>query len=456
MKRIAFLSFDWDYKIVSEYYLGLQEYLRDRTDVQVFIFNAFGHYYASHMPKPSTFEIFSLYDPADYDGLIIQGNRSWPPELRQQLVDKTVELNKPVVSINYELPGAHSVGTNNYQEEYDLVYRVLHERGCQHPAFVNGLKTSNEANARAQGYRDACAKFGINDARFFQANWQMSAGVITAKKMLRKRNDLPDVVFCCNDDLAVGILQTFQDAGIRVPEDVLITGFDNRVIGQNTSPRITTIDRDYRAIAVTALRTIIQLLDGASMPQQVFSPARHVLAESCGYTAQPEAERLDALMATASSMERFYEVLSEFQAAVMEAESWFSLLENCELLARDLDCSNTFLTLSDGYVSSRTPEAVSTYAATSYLVARNGRDYAMSCSSEHVYAAFETRRILPESIDLDGTLYMASPLHHGGTCMGMLVTEGVPAAVSLGFTSFFLTALAISLETLRRGELLKE
>ena len=68
MKNIAFLSFDWDYKIVSEYYLGLQEFLGHRDDVRVTVFNAFGRYYASHVPVQSFLEIFSLYDPADYDG----------------------------------------------------------------------------------------------------------------------------------------------------------------------------------------------------------------------------------------------------------------------------------------------------------------------------------------------------------------------------------------------------
>lgn len=145
MKRIAFLSFDWDYKIVSEYYLGLQKHLAKRRGVQVVIFNAFGNYYASHLPKQSTFEIFSLYDPTDYDGLLIQGNRTWPPELRQKVVDKTVAAGKPVVSINYDLEGALTVGTNNYREEYELVLRVLRDHHCTKPAFVNGLKTSVEA-----------------------------------------------------------------------------------------------------------------------------------------------------------------------------------------------------------------------------------------------------------------------------------------------------------------------
>lgn len=138
---------------------------------------------------------------------------------------------------------------------FDLLFTARFLISYVQPPFVNGLKTSAEAQARAQGFRDACAHLGIKDVRFYQANWQMEAGVVTAKKILCQRFDLPDVIFCCNDDLAVGVSQTLQEAGIRVPEDVLITGFDNREIGQRATPRITTIDRDYRTIACTPAST---------------------------------------------------------------------------------------------------------------------------------------------------------------------------------------------------------
>ena len=105
MKRVAFLSFDWDFEIVSEYYLGLQDHLRDCDGVQVVIFSAFGQYYASHKPKESTFEIFTLVDIDAFDGFLVQGNRTWPPENRQAFVNEAISHGKPVVSINYDLEG---------------------------------------------------------------------------------------------------------------------------------------------------------------------------------------------------------------------------------------------------------------------------------------------------------------------------------------------------------------
>ncbi len=455
MKRIAFLSFDWDYRIVPEYYLGLQECVKSFPDVQIVVFNAFGRYYASHVPRQDSLEVFMLCDVDSYDGFIVQGNRTWPPELRQQFVDAAVQHNKPVVSINYELVGAHAVGTNNYQEEYELVCRVLQDCGCRRPVFVNGLKTSVEAQDRVQAFKDACAKFGVHDAKVYQANWQMSAGVVTAKKMLRRPNDLPDAIFCCNDDFAVGVQETLRDGGVRIPDDVVITGFDNRQICQFTSPHITTVDRDYQTIGATALKTLMQLMAGGDVPDKTFSPARLVLRESCGYVSQSAAKGSKALLSHATPIERLYDALGEFQSIVLTDDSLYGILENSEIFARKLDCSNVFLSLNDEYLTSVGTSASCVYGKTSHLVACKERVRSLPCNDDHMYTAYETKAILPPQVPFDAPIYTVSSLHRNDACMGLFVTEGVPTDMNCGLNTMFLTVLASAIDAALKTRLLR-
>lgn len=452
MKRVAFLSFDWDYKIVSEYYLGIQDVLQGLRDVRVVIYSAFDRYHVSHQPKQSSFEIFSLFDPADYDGVLVQGNRTWPPEIRQQLVDRITAQGKPVISLNYDLAGAYSVGTDNYREEYELVRRVLRDTGCKRPAFVNGLRTSGEAQDRARAFRDACEELGISDSRFYQANWQQEAGVITAKKMLRTPDNLPDVVFCCNDDLAIGVQETLQEAGIRVPEDILIAGFDNREPSQKATPRITTIDRDYRGIAGTALELLDRLMRGEQADTRTYSPARHILTPSCGYEASAEAglSQVDALP------ERFFEELANFHAFLLDTSSLYAILEECEAFAGYLDCPNAFLSLNESFLHGDAPDYASTYAPTSHLMAHAHRTTGLRCDAEHVYASFDTPKLLPDSVPMNHTLYLVTPLRQNDICVGTIVTEGVPTALLFGFNAYYLTVLASSIIAVRNGELLRK
>lgn len=452
MTKIAFLSFDWDYRIISEYYLGLQERLKGQGDVQVVIFNAFGRYYSSLRPKESSFKILSLCDLDSFDGFLIQGNRSWPPALRQQVVDEAVALGKPVVSINYDLAGAHTVGTNNYQEEFDLVSRVVSDHGCKKAAFVNGLKTSAEAQARMQGFIEACEKLGIQDARLYQANWQKEAGVATAKKLLRKPHDLPDVVFCCNDDLAVGLQETLQEAGVRVPEDVMVAGFDNRESELGATPHITTIDRDYQNIAVTALDTILSLLEGKEVPAGVSSHARHILAESCGYASPAAQDNLDG---SHEALNGFYEALRDFQLGVLDADSVYAVMECCELVLHMLGCNNVLVSLNDAYLHSATPMDANAYGLISHLMARSSTAVTLPCDREHIYASFATTELLPSEIAFDAPLYVVSPLRHNEACIGMLVTEGVSPVMRHGLLALFLGMLSAAIEIERKNELLR-
>ena len=274
--------------------------------------------------------------------------------------------------------------------------------------------------------------------------------------MLRRRGDLPDVIFCANDDLALGVQETLVGAGVAVPDDVMITGFDNRTPSQQAQPRITTIDRDYRTVAATALDTIIRLIDGATLPKQVFSPARHVMAPSCGYPAELASERLSELFEYDDIMKRFYDVLSNFQYAVLGEDSRYAILENCERFGRGLDCTAAFLTLSDRYLDLGLTGDASTYGTTSHLAARCGRSLGLACDEKHLYAQFASKALLPAAASMTGSIYTVLPLRHRQLSIGTVICEGVPKIMHYGFLSFFLTVLSESIESARKSALLKE
>lgn len=455
MKRIAFLSFDWDYEIISRYYLGMQEYMRDRTDLQLVIFSAFGHYYVSHEPEEGSFQIFTLFNASKFDGMIIQGNRTWPPELRQQIVNRVVAQGKPVVSINYELEGAYYVGTNNYEAMYGLVSKVIKDWQCKKPLFVNGLATSVEAQARAQAYRDACAALGVEDARFHQANWQIEEGVATAELLLQHKDDLPDVAFCCNDDLAVGLTETLQKHGVRIPDDIMVSGFDNREISLGTNPRITTIDRDYFTIGQTAIRVLEELLAGGNPSRHTASPVRYVLAESCRYSTTPDEMIASDIYTLDNSLKQFYEVLSQFQSSVLSAGSFETIFSDCERYAQFIKCPNIYLCVNDRYLRFDADQSAEVYGPIMHLMGFYGNAIAKSCDLKHIYSSYLTEHLLPPEVPMDKSVYTVLPLRHNAACIGMVVTEGVSPIMRHGFLTFFLSLLSGSIESVQKKEMLK-
>ena len=456
MRRVGFLSFDWDYEITALYYEGMEKLLSERGDVQLVVFNAFGEY-ESHEPERGAFEVFSLCDYNDYDGFLIQGNRAWPPEMRQLVVDEVRALGKPVVSISYELEGACFVGTNNYEAMYGLVERVIKDFGCQRPAFVNGLVTSVEAQDRAQGYRDACAQLGVSDVRFFQADWEVQSGARTALKMLERPDDLPDVIFCCNDSLAYGVQTTLQEHGVRIPEDVRITGFDNREIGLVLKPRLTTIDRDYRASGRTAMEALLRLMDGEDVPARVYSPVSYVLSASTGheYRSITEEYALQETYATNALLTHFYRMLRRFQPSILNSSSLKGILRVTESVLNEMGCANVFLVMNDDYLEHESAHTASVYGATCTLKVRSNATESEAEQVKKCRVRFPSKQILPDEVHMGPTVYVVYPLRHDTTCIGTLVTEGVSSLMKHGFLAILLKLIACSIENMRKTEALR-
>lgn len=454
-KRIAFLSFDWDYEVVAEYYMGIEQFIQDRPDVQLVIFNAFGHYHVNFVEDSEAATLFSLCDMDKYDGFIVQGNRVWGPEARQDFVDQAKAAGKPVVSINYALDGAHVVGTDNYKAMYDLVDQLLGERNIDVPAFVNGLETSAEAQNRARGYLDACAAHGISEPQFYQASWQIEDGEALARLLLADDKPLPQIIFCCNDDLASGMQEVFVEHGVRVPEEVMFTGFDNREISRCVVPRVTTVDRDHRSCGATAIDAIYRLLCGEDLSRDLYSPVRYYLRESTGHKRGQEPTDTGSLFSVNNSLKRFYEVLTSFQSSVYGARSLSSIFHVCEYFAFAARCPNIYMSISDRYLHFDTAQDLSRYAPISHLVACGDTGELPACDERHVYESYAAEEILPASVPMDAPLYVVYPLRQGRDHVGIVVTEGVSPTMGHGFLPFCLTMLSAGMINMRNVELLR-
>ncbi|MEO8221921.1 MAG: LacI family DNA-binding transcriptional regulator [Specibacter sp.] len=121
---------------------------------------------------------------------------------------------------------------------------------------------------RSRGYRDALAELGIpHDPRLeIGCDYWTPQGSAEALRAFLADNELPDAIFCFTDSLAIGALSVLADAGHRVPEDVLVAGFDDIQDGQFAVPALTTVSFDKKALAVNALRLLTERMGNPTRP----------------------------------------------------------------------------------------------------------------------------------------------------------------------------------------------
>ena len=108
----------------------------------------------------------------------------------------------------------------------------------------------------------------------------------TAARVLLSREAVPEAVACANDQMAIGVIRELQRSGIRVPEDVAVTGFDDIFPGRVVGPALTTVSQPFRELGARAAARLIQRIEGSEVaPRADVLPTGLVIRRSCGCPA---------------------------------------------------------------------------------------------------------------------------------------------------------------------------
>ena len=186
-----------------------------------------------------------------------------------------------------------------------LAAEALLAAGHRRLAFLGDLAADTTA-ARAQGAADACAsalvppplQFGIPGRRF--ANWEPSIrSRVAALLRLRPR---PTALVCSCDAVALHVLRALADAGVSVPRDMSVTGFDDDPIAEWSSPPLTTVRQDFSAMGRAALAALLAQLGMATgeAPSPPLHTAVPVTLVERGSVAAPRRCRRPAALAVFS------------------------------------------------------------------------------------------------------------------------------------------------------------
>ncbi len=193
------------------------------------------------------------------DGILFMGGN-----IQQAHVDKFSTSSVPVViaATHDEMDTLPSVNIDYKKAAFEAT-QMLISKGHEHPAFVYGQADIKKRNAlKYEGYVQAIEQSGTTKNEDFIVNtgYSYEAGIEGAEKLLALK-ERPTAIFAASDEMAVGVIHGIQDAGLSVPDDIEVFGFNNTRLSTMVRPTLTTIVQPTYDIGAVSMRLLTKFMN---------------------------------------------------------------------------------------------------------------------------------------------------------------------------------------------------
>lgn len=208
------------------------------------------------------------------DGAIVL-DTSVPPELLQ----KIARNGFPIIDLRkvYEKDSKIIVKRmDGFTPAYEIITCAINE-GSTKISYMHGSEESPDNIKRYNGYLKALSDNHLVPYSVLKGNFREEGGYQAVKSYYEAKNALPEVLFCANDEMAIGVINYFNEVGIKMPKEIKIIGFDNIQLGRYIQPNLTTIDVNRVEWSKNLALSIVDAIEGRMDEITKYSPKYKII-----------------------------------------------------------------------------------------------------------------------------------------------------------------------------------
>lgn len=218
---------------------------------------------------------FNNINRKHFDGIIILSQRFSDNKFIEDVVRKSI----PTVCLNRRIEFAPCVFSDDVLGA-QLCIEHLMERGCKRITLIEGVDGSVSSYNRRKGALIGAKNTNIIiDDDYKIGEYSHKGGYNAMLKMIKNKN-LPDGVFCYNDDMAIGAMRALYENKISVPNDIKIIGYDGSISAKYTYPSLTTVRRPIRKISTAGTTMLLDLIAGKKHTEKIEVKPELIIRES--------------------------------------------------------------------------------------------------------------------------------------------------------------------------------
>jgi LacI family transcriptional regulator len=178
-----------------------------------------------------------------------------------------------------------NVRSDNAAGMRDLARHLLHDHGYRTISYIGGHIDSPDSIARFDTLAAEVANAGgtLLDRGQWQGDYTAGGGARVINRLLDQGTRMPRAIVCANDQTAIGVLYALDRHGVRVPQDVAVTGFDDIPVARHLQTQLTTVRQRIRELGATAFEVLYSMINHETPAMRdVVLPTMLIRRRSCG------------------------------------------------------------------------------------------------------------------------------------------------------------------------------
>lgn len=251
------------------------------------VFSNVGGYAGSYFYKEGTESVIDIPVLEDYDGIIVSPDSLETEGIYNLLVEKiSTEAKCPVVSVRCRDERYHNILIDNAEAMEYMVRHLILVHGLKRICFMTGRLDLEDARVRRDSYLKIMDEYGlpVTDHMVFEGDYWKLKGE-EAVNWFFADAQIPEAIVCANDYMAVSVANALKKRGIRIPDDIAVTGFDNIDDAKVYQPRIASMEVSNTRMGEAAVDVLERLFNGEEVPQNTYVPVTAHFEGSCGCPA---------------------------------------------------------------------------------------------------------------------------------------------------------------------------
>lgn len=237
--------------------------------------------YVNHVHGDAGYQQSLVLGGHNTDGMIIFTN-----SVTDNVIQKLHRRRFPMVLLHREPPSGTEmpcITVNNETGVRQLMTHLIEVHGCRRIAHIQGIGNNRDTAERDACYRAVLREHGlpIDESIIAPGDFMTDLSEQVVTRWLEQGKQF-DAIFAADDNAAVGALTALRSAGMRVPEDVAVVGFNDDPMAAHLTPKLTTVRADTEEVGYQAAQQLLALIQEKPVEMLIRLPTEIVVRESCG------------------------------------------------------------------------------------------------------------------------------------------------------------------------------